>query len=97
MDYERTELIGQEMTIAPTVTHNMQVKAAPALRPGNLRGIDQAKPGDGKESPREELVKQHGTQFANVQFQQVQFSTSDLPLRRAGHSDNRSQCADTSL
>ena len=97
MNNERAELIGQEMAVAPTVAHYVQAKPAPALRSGNPRGIDLAKPRDGKESPRDELVKQHGTKFADVRFQQVQFSTSDSPLPRAAHNQDRFQYADTSL
>ena len=76
------------MVVAPTVTHDVQAKPTPALRSRNLRGIDPAKPGDGKESPRDELVKQHGAQFADVRFQQIQFSTSNSPLPRAAHNQH---------
>lgn len=88
MNNERAKLIGQEMAVAPTVTHNVQAKPAPAPLSGNLRGIDPAKPGDGKESPRDELMKQHGAQLADVRFQQVRFSTSNSPLPRADHNQH---------
>lgn len=97
MNNERAELIGQEMAVAPTVAHDVQAKPAPALRSGNSHGIDPAKPGDGKESPRDELVKQHGAQFADVRFQQIQFSASDSPRPRTAHNQNRFQCADAFL
>ena len=87
-----TELIGQEMIVSPTVTHDLQMKPAPAPRWHNTIGIDPAKPGRGQ-SARKNPIEQHHPKLAQARARGCRFPLGDPFLPRTTHTHAPIRCS----